>query len=87
VRGKLRALREGVVAEGEVVDVRSGGTHKGDGQHNWAIEYRFDGPDGPVQGRAVTWEAQYARWKPGHPVWVVYRPDQPKHNALWPPVT
>jgi len=85
-RRKLDALRHGVVADGMILGVTLNTSTTINGQHPWRIDYVFDGPEGPVEGRAESWDLMTGQLEQGEPVWVVWVRGDPSRNAIWPPV-
>jgi len=85
-RSKLDALRNGVAADGMVLGVSMDTSQSINGRHPWRIEYVFDGPSGPVEGAAESWDRLAGQLEHGEPVWVVYVRSDPARNAIWPPV-
>ncbi len=84
---KLAALERGRGARAQVVDVWRDTSVTINGRNPWAIEYSFETAEGTVvKGKAQAWDASNADRRPGQPLWVVYLPEDPEQNAIWPPI-
>ena len=90
VRNALRTmdvLRTGTHAEGTVVRVGDDTSVSYNGRHPWMVEYTFS-VDGDLRGGSVSsFDPVMAHVEKGHKLWVVYRPDDPDQNSVWPPVS
>lgn len=83
---RIRALVDGVPARGRIVEVHTDTSQSINGRHPRSIRYVFDAGDGVHEGVATAWEWLDGDRDPDEPCWVVYLPDDPDTNALWPPV-
>lgn len=79
----VEVLREGEVTEGEITEVRQNYTVRKNLQHPWIIGYRFQ-MNGKAYTGAVSSYNRPEELRPGRPVYVIYLPDAPEHNAIYP---
>ncbi len=90
IRNALRTmdvLRGGTHVEGTVVRVGDDTSVSYNGRHPWMVEYTFS-VDGGLEGGSVSsFDPVMSHVEPGHKLWVVYRPDDPDQNSVWPPVS
>jgi len=89
IRGAYRAIRAyrlGQATLGSVVDVHRDLSVTVNGRNPWAVEYEFDVLGTPYRGRVLTWSRAAGERRPGQPVHVLYLPDNPNDNLLYPPM-
>lgn len=84
---KIRALQEGVAAEGMLASVTVDTSTTINNEHPFKLRYVFDTPRGTFEGTATAWDALQGLREVGEIVQVVYVPGEEETvNALWPPV-
>jgi len=52
------------------------------GRNPWRIDYELDLPTGKASGWAQAWDPSHV----GDVLWIVYLPESPDHNTIWPPI-
>jgi hypothetical protein len=83
---RVRALREGAIAVGELVSLEWDRYTKRDEEHPWLLRFEFTTSFGHRQaGELSTWNRNVTRRSEGERVWVVYDPDRPSICSIWPP--
>ena len=86
-QGKLAALERGLPGRAELLGVERDHSVKINGRSPWRIEYLFEDRSGQLhEGWQHTWQAQHTRRPVGEKFWVVYLPEDPEQNSIWPPV-
>ena len=60
------------------------GTVRVNGRHPWVIGYQFAAGGQTCGGSASTFNDPRACFQPVRPVYVLYQPDAPQQNALYP---
>lgn len=78
----LEILRNGVPADGEISSVEENLNVEINQRHPWVIAYRFRVGGREYEGKVST--LNRPRLQPGEPAWVLYLPQEPKYNALYP---
>jgi len=77
-------LREGEATTGEIVSVDQNYFVRVGGQNPWRVRYRFEVLGRIYEGTFTTLRAPDPDQRPGRPVVVLYRPDDPQRNAIYP---
>ena len=86
-QSQLAALERGIAARAELIGVERDPSVKVNGRSPWRIEYIFETQNGQVlDGWVHTWEGRHTRRSAGEVFWVVYLPEDPSQNNVWPPV-
>ncbi len=83
-RQTVRVLREGQATEGEIVNVRENFAVTVNNRHPWIITYRFHQDGRDFQGQVRTLETPGPRLQAGKRSCVLFLPDAPQHNVLYP---
>jgi hypothetical protein len=83
---QIDALTRGHVAEGQLVGVRQDFSESINGRHPYRIEYVFYVNGQPLGGSTSGWDIVNALRQPGEPLWVVFLPENPSINSIWPPI-
>ncbi len=79
----FRVLREGQVANGQIESVQRSSAR--DGGHNpWVIKYSFQVMGQDYEDQVSTLNNPTLVFKPGSPAHVLYLPDKPELNSLYP---
>ncbi len=81
----LAAYANGVHADGQIVRVSEDTSTAVNGRHPWRVDYVFEAGGATVGGSVSCFDPVHATRRPGQPVHVVYLPDRPSVNAIWPP--
>lgn len=84
---QIEALTRGVAAEGQVVSVGRDGSESINGRNPFVIEYLFTVNGQPIGGATKGWDIVNATRQPGQALWVVYLPNDPSVNSIWPPIS
>ena len=86
-RVRLEALVRGTAGRAELIEVFRDTSVQVSGRSPWRIVYTFETKDGALlEGWVHTWQASHSRRSPGEAFWVVYLPEDPEQNTIWPPV-
>lgn len=86
-QNQLNALVDGVAGRAELIEVFRDSSVNVNGRSPWRLVYTFTDQHGEVhEGWVHSWQAVHSRRPPGEAFWVVYMPDDPDQNAVWPPV-
>lgn len=84
--GKIRPYEHGQATVGEVIAIQQDYSMSVNGRYPWAIVYIFDDARGrPYEGQAITWQHAPNTQAVGNHVFVLYMPDDPHQNVLYPP--
>lgn len=82
----LNAFVRGIAAEGKVVSVSVDHSQAINGAHPWKLTYHFAVGSRLHEGAAVSWDSIVTARAPGQPLWVLYLPNDPEQNTLYPPL-
>jgi hypothetical protein len=82
----LTVLRTGEAALGQVVDVSENLHVRINGRYPWTITYHFRVEGNEYTGQATTLRTPDRRQQPGQSLYVLYLPDDPAQNTIYPPV-
>ena len=86
-RRTLQALVHGAPTRGRILGVELDRSQSINNRHPWRITYELDLPDGSRRRcHAEAWDRAITAWQPGHVLWIVYDPQDPRTSAIWPPV-
>jgi hypothetical protein len=80
----LNILRRGEAARGRIVNLEENYAVSINGRHPWIITYRFRAGERDYQDRLTTMNPPGPDYAPGAGTCVLYMPDAPEHNALYP---
>ncbi len=80
----LRVLREGTAARGRLDAVEQNYNVRVNGRHPWTITYHYNVGGRDYQGKVTTLNPPGPQLQPGYPACVLYLPEAPEHNALYP---
>ncbi len=85
---KIEALEKGIKAEGVLIDVYKDTSETVNGKNPWRLDYEFKTKNGDIITAKKTgaWNSNNRYRKPNDKLWIVYLPEDPKINAIWPPV-
>ena len=84
--GVLNAFRRGVAVEGKVASVRLDETQSINQRHPWVFTYQFPVGNELVEGSLTSFNSTLATRSRGQPLWVLYVPDDPGQNTIYPPL-
>ncbi|MBI4957155.1 MAG: DUF3592 domain-containing protein [Myxococcales bacterium] len=79
----LHAYRDGVEAQGRVVDVYLDRRVRMNGQHPWRVVYEFMVGGQPRRGKATYWDDEPPHVAKGARVVVLHPPGRPGQSVLW----
>lgn len=80
----VRVLQVGEAVRGQIVDVEQNHSVEINGRHPWKITYRFVSPRGKAEGRVTTLNVPGPQLQPGREVYVLYLPNAPENNTIYP---
>ena len=84
----VNVLKYGQAVRGEITGVQENLMVRVNHRHPWIIEYQFRANGQVYSGSASTYRdpatSTLAQLQPGKPVYVLYQPDAPEQNALYP---
>lgn len=83
-RKVVQVLREGHAAEGRIVALEVNSSVTVNGRNPWTITYQFNHLGRDYQGKVVTLNYPGLHLQPGRPARILYMPNAPDHNALYP---
>ena len=83
-RQVVRVLRQGQATEGQIVELRENYRVRVNLRHPWIIQYQFRLGGRTFMGRVTTLNRPGPGLQPGKRVNVLYLPDAPEHNVLYP---
>lgn len=83
-RKTVRVLQVGQAVRGEVISVEPNYNVRVNGRNPWLVVYRFSAHGRPYQGQVSTLNPVGHLFRAGNPVYVLYLPDTPEHNAIYP---
>ncbi len=84
--GKIRPYELGRAAVGEITEIFRDTSVSVNGRSPWAVLYQFEADGVVYEGRATTWKHAPGIQAVGNRVYVLYLPDDPEQNALYPPL-
>ncbi len=77
-------LRAGIAAEGKIVGVTENLNVRVNQRHPWTIRYQFQVTGREYEGQVSTLNAPGVDLQIGRRAWVLYLPQSPEDNALYP---
>ena len=83
-RQTVEVMRNGVAVLGEIAAVDENVAVSVNEQHPWTITYRFQVVGRDFEGRVTTLHTPGPALKVGHKAYVLYLPNNPQYNALYP---
>ncbi len=81
---QLGVLRHGQSTVGEITEVHENVNVTVNGYHPWDISYKFELDGQEYTGSVSTLNAPSEALRPGNKAAVLYLPDKPQHNGLYP---
>ena len=82
----LNVLRMGEAVLGNIVDITENFAVEVNGRHPWTITYGFEVDGDTYEGQTTTLRPVGFTHHPGQPMYVLYLPDDPRQNTVYPPV-
>jgi hypothetical protein len=83
-RRVVNVLRIGEATQGPIIDVQKDYSVRVNGQHPWVIRYQFQVNGQDYEGKVRTLNPVGARLQTGKMVWILYLPDAPQWNSIYP---
>jgi hypothetical protein len=80
----VEVLKNGQAAAGQIVNVEENLYVTVNQRHPWTITYQFRVGEQEHQGKVTTLNVPGASLQPGKKAWVLYLPEAPEHNTLYP---
>ncbi|MCI0581122.1 MAG: DUF3592 domain-containing protein, partial [Chloroflexi bacterium] len=80
----INVLRHGQVTRGEIAQVEENFAVRVNRRHPWIIRYRFQAGGQEYTGVVRTLTPPGVALQPGRAAYVLYLPDTPEHNAIYP---
>ena len=80
----LKVLREGQDVPGRITSVGMNYSVRVNGQHPWIIRYSFQVAGNNYEGQVTTLSQPHQSLKEGKDAYVLYLPDAPEYNAIYP---
>ena len=83
-RQTVRVLREGQATDGTIASVEQNLNVRVNGRNPWTITYQFRAGGQQQEGRVTTLNVPGANLQPGRTAYVLYLPQSPQYNSLYP---
>jgi hypothetical protein len=80
----VNVLRTGESTQGQVTDVQKDYSVRVNRQHPWVIRYQFQVNGRDFEGDVRTLNSVGARLQTGELVWILYLPNAPQWNSIYP---
>lgn len=80
----IQVLRDGQAVQGEIESVTVNRAVEVNGANPWTIGYRFTAQGTEQHGKVSTLTPPAASIREGMPTWVLYLPEAPENNAIYP---
>jgi len=80
----VNCLRLGDATSGQIVEVQENYSVRVNGHHPWVIRYQFELNGKNYEGKVTTFNPVGQILQPGNPVSVLYLPDDPQWNSIYP---
>lgn len=80
----LNVLRYGVATRGEITELDQNYSVRINGRNPWAIGYKFTVDGKEYEGKVTTLNNPGLHLAPGSPTAVLYLPDAPQYNGIYP---
>lgn len=81
---KLHVFQLGQHILGEITEVHQNFSVRVNGRHPWVIRFRFQISGRDYEGQVTTLNGEVANYHPKQPLWVLYLPDNPQQNTIYP---
>jgi hypothetical protein len=83
-RKTVSVLRQGEAARGQITDLEENLSVRVNGRHPWTITYHFQVNGQNYKGKVSTLNRPDPQLQPGKAAYVLYLPEAPELNALYP---
>jgi len=83
-RRTVEVLKAGQAVLGQIVDLHENVHIQVNGRFPWTVVYRFELHGHGYQGQVTTLSRPGLDEQPGRPVYVLYQPDDPQQNTIYP---
>jgi hypothetical protein len=83
-RRTVEVLRVGDAAEGRITNVDENRSVRLGDRHPWRIAYSFRAAGQEYEGQVSTLNKPGPNLQPGRPAWVLFSPQAPQRNVLYP---
>ncbi len=83
---KVRPYKDGVAVLGEVGNVYKNPLVNVNGRNPYTVEYLFRADGRPFEGQMDTWSSAVIDLEKGQPLHVLYLPEDPLQNVIYPPL-
>jgi hypothetical protein len=83
-RQVVNVLRIGESTQGQIIDAQRDYSVRVNRQHPWVIRYRFQVNGQNYEGNVRTLNPVGARLQTGRMVWILYLPNAPQWNSIYP---
>ncbi len=80
----VNVLRMGQAARGQIAEVGENYSVEVNGRHPWVIRYQFQVIGQGYEGHVSTLNPPGQDFQAGKPAWVLYLPDDPNLNSIYP---
>jgi len=80
----LNVLRHGLSTHGEITALEQNYNVRVNGRNPWTIGYKFSIDGKEYEGKVTTLNNPDALLAPGNPAVILYLPDEPQYNGLYP---
>ena len=80
----IQVLQDGEPVLGQIIDVHQNYNIRVNRRYPWTILYHFEVLDTAYQGKVTTLSQPDLGQQPGKPVYVLYLPDNPQKNTIYP---
>ena len=83
-RKVVNVLQIGESTQGQIIDVQKDYSVRVNRQHPWVIRYQFQVNGQNYEGNVRTLNPVGARFQTGKTVWILYSPNAPQWNSIYP---
>lgn len=83
---KLNALKSGVPTRGVITDIFIDTSQHINNRNPIRINYEFDTPQSRHEDFVNVWDEMNLRRPIGEHLWIVFNPQEPQENNIWPPL-
>jgi len=83
---KIRPYERGASVLGEITEIYRDTSIEVNGRNPWAVQYQFEANGAAIEGKTRTWKYAPKLKGIGDKVYVLYLPEDPEQNVLYPPL-
>ena len=80
----VTVLRDGQARRGQIIEMGQNYSVRINGRYPWVIRYQFEVDGQDYEGKVSVLNTPGERYQAGKAVWVLYLPDEPKWNSIYP---